>query len=107
MSISFHLFPTQLISYLSSDPVASTSQTPIYSNAGYQILGYALESILNSSYEDILQDRLIEPLNLTKSSLRTPDPALAVIPYNETFSFFDFDMGDEGRFVFSRHLIFQ
>lgn len=66
-----------------------------------------MESILNSSYEDILHDRLIEPLNLTRSSLRTPDPALAVIPYNETFSFFDFDMGDEGRFVFSRHLILQ
>ncbi|KAJ5343681.1 Beta-lactamase-related protein [Penicillium brevicompactum] len=67
----------------------------LYSNAGYQILGYAMEAILNSSYEKILMDRLIEPLNLTRSSLHTPDPALAVVPYNESFSFFNFEFGDE------------
>ncbi|KAJ5375112.1 Beta-lactamase-like protein [Penicillium concentricum] len=38
------------------DPLTSTSQTPIYSNAGYQILGYVLESIAKADYEDILMD---------------------------------------------------
>ncbi|KAJ5350656.1 Beta-lactamase-related protein [Penicillium brevicompactum] len=80
---------------LQSHPVTPTSHTPVYSNAGYQILGYAMEAILNSSYEKILMDRLIEPLNLTRSSLHTPDPALAVVPYNESFSFFNFEFGDE------------
>lgn len=95
-----YLFPsTRLIVHLLLDPVTSTSHTPVYSNAGYQILGYAMEAILNSSYEKVLMDRLIEPLNLTRSSLHTPDPALAVVPYNESFSFFNFEFGDEARLV--------
>jgi CubicO group peptidase (beta-lactamase class C family) len=73
----------------------STSYTPTYSNAGYQILGYALESVLNSKYADILADRLIKPLNLTRSSLHAPDPRLAVIPHNETSSMFNYLLGDE------------
>ncbi|KGO73644.1 Beta-lactamase-like protein [Penicillium italicum] len=40
------------------------------------------------------KDRLIKPLNLTRSSLRVPDPSLAVIPHNESFSWFDFEFGD-------------
>ncbi|CAG8921609.1 unnamed protein product [Penicillium salamii] len=74
----------------------ATSYTPLYSNSGYQLLGYALKSILGASYEDILLDRLIKPLNLTQSSLNTPNPDLAAIPYNETASWFDFEFGDAG-----------
>ncbi|OQE13084.1 hypothetical protein PENFLA_c054G03176 [Penicillium flavigenum] len=77
------------------DPLTSTSQTPIYSNAGYQILGYALESIANANYEEILWDRLIRPLNLTRSCLKVPDPSLAVIPHNETSSWFGYEIGEE------------
>ncbi|CAI7609838.1 uncharacterized protein N7487_011491 [Penicillium crustosum] len=77
------------------DPLTPTSQTPIYSNAGYQILGYVLESIAKADYEDILIDRLIKPLNLTRSSLHVPDPSFAVIPHNETFSWFNYECGDE------------
>ncbi|KAF4771210.1 hypothetical protein HAV15_012570 [Penicillium sp. str.  len=80
---------------LKTHPLTSTSQTPIYSNAGYQILGYVLESIGKADYEDILLDRLIKPLNLTRSSLYVPDPSFAVIPYNETFSWFNYESGDE------------
>ncbi|CAI7631380.1 unnamed protein product [Penicillium glandicola] len=77
------------------DPLTPTSQTPIYSNAGYQILGYVLESIAKADYEDILMDRLIKPLNLTRSSLQALDPSLAVIPHNETFSWFGYEIGEE------------
>ncbi|OQD65439.1 hypothetical protein PENPOL_c006G02945 [Penicillium polonicum] len=80
---------------LKTHPLTPTSQTPIYSNAGYQILGYVLESIAKADYEDILIDRLIKPLNLTRSSLQVPNPSLAVIPSNETFSWFGYDFGDE------------
>ncbi|KAJ5545095.1 hypothetical protein N7535_006518 [Penicillium sp. DV-2018c] len=76
-------------------PLSPTSHTPIYSNAGYQILGYALEAIADTGYEEVLLRRLIEPLNLTRSYLNAPDASLAVVPYNETYSWFSFDMGDE------------
>ena len=93
--------------YRTSGPLAATSHTPLYSNSGFQILGYALESMLDASYEDILVDRLIKPLNLTRSSLHAPDPELAAIPYNETFSFFNYDMGDEGRHVQMKWLMLK
>ncbi|KAF9241899.1 hypothetical protein DTO013E5_6874 [Penicillium roqueforti] len=80
---------------LQTHPLTATSQTPIYSNAGYQILGYVLESIAKADFEDILLDRLIKPLNLTRSCLQIPDPSLAVIPYNETFSWFGYQIGEE------------
>jgi CubicO group peptidase (beta-lactamase class C family) len=76
------------------DPLAATSHTPIYSNAGYQILGYALEEIAKADYEDVLTDRLIKPLNLTRSGLQ-PQPAFGVILSNETYSYFNFAFGDE------------
>ncbi|CAG7933229.1 unnamed protein product [Penicillium olsonii] len=89
-------------------PLAATSHTPLYSNSGFQILGYALESMLDASYEDILVDRLIKPLNLTRSSLHAPDPDLAAIPYNETaggiFSSAN-DMATFGRAILSNTLI--
>ncbi|KAI2719448.1 hypothetical protein CBS147333_3333 [Penicillium roqueforti] len=80
---------------LQTHPLTATSHTPIYSNAGYQILGYVLESIAKADFEDILLDRLIKPLNLTRSCLQIPDPSLAVIPYNETFSWFGYQIGEE------------
>ncbi|KAJ6007095.1 hypothetical protein N7499_000759 [Penicillium canescens] len=75
-------------------PLAATSHTPLYSNAGYQILGYALEAIAKADYEDILIDRLIKPLNLTRSGLQ-PQPQFGVIPSNETYSWFNYTVGDE------------
>ncbi|KAJ5779130.1 hypothetical protein N7457_006850 [Penicillium paradoxum] len=79
---------------LNMHPLTPTSYTPLYSNAGFQILGYALESIANAEYEDILFEQLINPLNLTRSCLKAPDAELAVIPYNKTYSMFDFKIGD-------------
>ncbi|KAJ5087063.1 beta-lactamase [Penicillium alfredii] len=39
---------------LKGHPLASTSSTPIYSNAGFQILAYALEGITGNSYGHLL-----------------------------------------------------
>ncbi|OQD87713.1 hypothetical protein PENANT_c005G04254 [Penicillium antarcticum] len=79
---------------LKAHPLTSNSHTPIYSNAGYQILGYALEAIAKADFEDILIDRLIKPLNLTRSGLQ-PKPEFGVIPSNETYSWFNHTVGDE------------
>ncbi|KAJ5138870.1 uncharacterized protein N7515_003718 [Penicillium bovifimosum] len=81
--------------FLNMHPLTLTSHTPIYSNAGYQILGYALEAIADTGYEELLLRRLIEPLNLTRSYLNAPDASLAVVPYNETYSWFSYDIGEE------------
>jgi hypothetical protein len=53
-----------------------------------------LEAIAHRDFEELLLNRLIEPLNLTRSCLNTPDTSLAVVPYNETYSWFGYDIGD-------------
>jgi CubicO group peptidase (beta-lactamase class C family) len=79
---------------LDTQPIAATSSTPLYSNAGYQILGYALEAIAQKPFHEILMERIIEPLGLSHSSHSMPDPSLAVVPSDQTSSQFDLDIGD-------------
>lgn len=79
---------------LDTQPIAATSSTPLYSNAGYQILGYALEAIAQKPFDEILMERIIEPLGLSRSSHAMPDPSLAVVPSELTSSQFNLDIGD-------------
>lgn len=65
-------------------PTALTSSTPIYSNAGYEILGFVLEAITGKSYETILKDELIGPLGLGSSSYSHPAADKMAIP-NESW----------------------
>jgi CubicO group peptidase (beta-lactamase class C family) len=77
-------------------PVYLPSTTPIYSNAAFQILGYAIENITNKPFESLLNETVFIPLNMTRSSLFTPsDSSNGVIPVNETASWWALDAGDE------------
>ncbi|UPL02815.1 hypothetical protein LCI18_013749 [Fusarium solani-melongenae] len=70
--------------------LTSTSNTPIYSNAAFQILGYALEAMTNKTFEQSLHSSLLEPLGLDRTSLEAPkNRSNAVIPGNETTSWWD------------------
>ncbi|KAH7166429.1 beta-lactamase/transpeptidase-like protein [Dactylonectria macrodidyma] len=73
--------------------VTSTSNTPIYSNAAFQILAYALETMTNKTFEASLQSSLLKPLGLSRTSLEAPkNKSNAVIPGNETTSWWDIEM---------------
>jgi CubicO group peptidase (beta-lactamase class C family) len=77
-------------------PVYLPSTTPVYSNAAYQLLGYALENITNKNFESLLNKSIFTPLNMTRSSLlKSTDPSGGVIPMNETTSGWAIDAGDE------------
>lgn len=41
----------------------------IYSNAGANLSGYLLESIYDQSFEDLLQAKILEPLQMTKTAI--------------------------------------
>lgn len=59
--------------------------TPIFSNAGYIILAFALESITGRIYDDLLQNSIIAPLGLSSTSyLKPPTSNNNVIPTNST-----------------------
>ncbi|KAJ4294194.1 hypothetical protein N0V90_007884 [Kalmusia sp. IMI 367209] len=65
--------------------VFAPGTTPIFSNAGYIILAFALESITGRSYNELLKSSILEPLNMSSTSyLQPPDINNTVIPANLT-----------------------
>lgn len=89
MTEFFEDFPTQ-------HPVLAPFQTPIYSNAAFQILAYALENITGQSMETLFNLHLVDPLNLTSSSYtNTLTTNNAMIPFNTSISWWSADLLDE------------
>ncbi|KAL2012232.1 hypothetical protein VTN00DRAFT_4950 [Thermoascus crustaceus] len=80
---------------LKSHPVVPTSSTPIYSNAAFQVLAYALEGITNQTYRSLLSKTIIEPLNLSRSSYSKPPDEYGIIPGDATTSWWNVSFGDE------------
>lgn len=60
---------------LEQNPLAPSWHTPVYSNNGYELLGLALENITGESFGDTFKTSLVEPLNLTRTFLKVPEPA--------------------------------
>lgn len=82
--------------FTNQHPVTSPFNTPAYSNAAYQILGYALENITGQSMEALFNKSLVEPLTLSGTSYRIPSSLdTAIVPYNTTISWWDGDLLDE------------
>ncbi|KAK6953659.1 hypothetical protein Daesc_005964 [Daldinia eschscholtzii] len=64
-------------------PSFSPSWTTGYSNAGYQILSYALEAITRKKYPEMLQADIIDKLGLEHTFYQKPDDKLGVIPQGQ------------------------
>ncbi|KAI1804479.1 beta-lactamase/transpeptidase-like protein [Daldinia bambusicola] len=64
-------------------PSFSPSWTTGYSNAGYQILAYALEAITQKQYANMLQADIIDKLGLEHTFYQKPDDTLGVIPQGQ------------------------
>ncbi|NQU35789.1 MAG: beta-lactamase family protein [Bacteroidetes bacterium] len=57
---------------LTRKPFAAPGSKFIYSNAGYTILGAILETISNSSWENLLKQKLFKPLKMNSSGFGSP-----------------------------------
>ncbi|EPS28756.1 hypothetical protein PDE_03702 [Penicillium oxalicum 114-2] len=77
-------------------PIVPTSSTPVYSNAAFQILAYALEGMTGESFATLLQEDLVIPLGMNATFYTAPDMSLGVIPIQDGEHWWTFDMGDEG-----------
>lgn len=72
----FEDYPTQ-------HPIFAPFQTPIYSNAAFQILAHALENITGQSMEARSNRHLVGRLNLTSTSYTNANTTKnAMIPFN-------------------------
>lgn len=58
-----------------------------YSNSGYNVLGFIIETITKKSYEENLQERIFRPLNMTNSGFDRHRPIIKdrAIGYFKTF----------------------
>ena len=77
--------------------------TPAYTNTGFQILAYALESIKGKSFDAMLRESLLEPLGLRRTYLGSAPAAEGVIPGSRADAAWDFQLGDESPYVPHQH----
>ncbi|MEE9438783.1 MAG: serine hydrolase, partial [Saprospiraceae bacterium] len=69
-----------------------------YSNSGYTLLGYIIETITKKPYEDILKDKIFKPLNMNSSGFYKHRPIIKNMSsgYNKWYgNYFDEDHSDE------------
>ena len=53
-------------------PILPPFTTPVYSNAGFSILGYVVEQLNGQSYEVAVDRSILKPLEMTHSSVTKP-----------------------------------
>lgn len=95
-SNSTHCSRSQFFKALeSSRSTYEPNTTPVYSNTGYVLLGYVLESITGTSFNNALAKIVTEPLDLRRTTALPPDSShVGAIKHNETFSWWNFDLSD-------------
>jgi CubicO group peptidase (beta-lactamase class C family) len=78
-------------------PVNHPFYTPSYSNVAYAILGLAYEAIAGVPI-DKAQDTLYnDKLGMTDTTAHAPPSSVdAVIPYNDSYALFTYDIGIQG-----------
>ncbi|KAI0867700.1 beta-lactamase/transpeptidase-like protein [Hypoxylon argillaceum] len=76
-------------------PSFSPFVTPAYSDIGYVLLGYALEKMTGKPFQSSFEDKLVKPLNLTRTFYTTPNDSLGVIPGGRYLTTWAFNMGNE------------
>ncbi|RJE25784.1 Beta-lactamase [Aspergillus sclerotialis] len=80
---------------IKSHPIVPITSTPIYSNAAFQLLAYALEGMTGQSFREMFENDLIKPLSLTHSSYGEPDDKHGIIPDSPHDMWWSFDMKGE------------
>ncbi|KAI0444317.1 beta-lactamase/transpeptidase-like protein [Xylaria telfairii] len=65
-----------------------------YSNVGFQLIGYALETITGKPFESLLKETVLEPLGLNNTFLRAPASKRGIIPGNPGQTGWSFDLGE-------------
>ncbi|KAK3985073.1 D-alanyl-D-alanine-carboxypeptidase/endopeptidase AmpH [Cladorrhinum sp. PSN332] len=80
---------------LQAYPSYAPFTSPAYTNTGYQILAYALESIKGKSFEKMMQDSILRPLGLNHTYYVSAPAEAGAIPGSRPDSGWDWQLGDE------------
>jgi CubicO group peptidase (beta-lactamase class C family) len=69
--------------------------TPGYTNIAFSVLGLVVEAVSNSTFHEVLDNSLLTPLNLSRTTMSAPeDLTNAVIPGNATTSGWDLPLNE-------------
>jgi CubicO group peptidase (beta-lactamase class C family) len=77
----------------------------VYSDVGFVLLAWALESITGKKYGDVIRESIIEPLNLTGTYTSPPPESVGVIPGDRHATGWTLDMNQEVGYVWNSALI--
>ncbi|KAK0735260.1 beta-lactamase/transpeptidase-like protein [Lasiosphaeria miniovina] len=80
---------------LQAYPSYAPFTTPAYTNTGFQVLAYALESIKGKSFKSMMQDSILSPLGLNRTYYDSAPAEQGVIPGNASDSTWYYQLGDE------------
>ncbi|KAK3714048.1 hypothetical protein LTR37_008077 [Vermiconidia calcicola] len=78
---------TDLIDWLrKAQPLFAPNQQSTYSNLNFELIGLALERASDKDFKTYMRDAILEPLNMTLSTLNTPsDDTHAVLPLGDNY----------------------
>ncbi|KAK2740466.1 hypothetical protein FQN57_006093 [Myotisia sp. PD_48] len=72
------------------------SSSPAYSNTAFTLLAFALEKITGKSFEKVMDEEIVKPLGLTRTSLEHPiEDSWGVIPFNNSLAWWNISIGLE------------
>ncbi|KAK0624559.1 beta-lactamase/transpeptidase-like protein [Bombardia bombarda] len=69
--------------------------TPAYTNTGFQILAYALESIKGKSFKSMMEESVLRPLGLNHTYYNNAPTRVGIIPGSAAAASWDYQLGDE------------
>ena len=80
-----------LDSIKAKEPIYAPNQMSTYSNVAFNLLGLVLENVTGLPYSQYIKESILQPLNMTSSSLEKPDDSVAVLPKGHNY--WDIDEG--------------
>ena len=76
-------------------PSYPPSATATYSDLGFTLLSYVAERVAGKSFKALMQEKVLAPLNLTRTFYLTPDDALGVIPGSRYTTSWAYELAEE------------
>ncbi|GME48623.1 beta-lactamase-like 1 [Neofusicoccum parvum] len=71
-------------------------ESPTYSNAGFRLLGYAMENMTGEPFDTTFKRTIADKLGLSATTVTTPqDDSRGVIPNGKTAAWWGLDLGEE------------
>jgi CubicO group peptidase (beta-lactamase class C family) len=91
--------PKEMVNQFSNEPLQfKPGERFVYSNSGYTLLGYLIETITGKKYEEVLKDKIFKPLHMNNSGFYKHRSIIKNMSsgYNKSWGdYFDIDYSDQ------------